>query len=207
MIDPLRRRIAALGDSITAGSPLWDPDPEVRRRIGAALDERSQWEWWAARSNPGLDFANCGVYGERAEEIERRLERCVAGAGADALVVQGGINDVAQGRPVEDAAAALRQMVRRGLGLGLRVALADVLPWNNGWPGAEPAIRRLNELVHAIGREEGVPVLPFHATLEDPERPGRMREEWTDDGDHPSVEGYRRLGEIAFRTASVFSAR
>jgi hypothetical protein len=25
-----------------------------------------------------------------------------------------------------------------------------------------------------------------------------MREEWTDDGDHPSVEAYRRLGELAF---------
>ena len=56
--------------------------------------------------------------------------------------------------------------------------------------------------MHAIGRKEGVPVLPFHATLEDPERPGRMREEWTDDGDHPSVEGYRRLGELAFRLPS-----
>jgi hypothetical protein len=26
-----------------------------------------------------------------------------------------------------------------------------------------------------------------------------MREEWTSDGDHPSVEGYRLLGERAFR--------
>ena len=193
-------RVAALGDSITAGSPLWDPDPAVRRRIGAALDERSQWEWWAARLSPGLEFCNCGVYGERAEEIERRLDGCAAGA--DALVVQGGINDVAQGRPVEDAAAALRRMGRRGLSLGLAVALADVLPWNNGWPAAEQEIRRLNELVHALAAEDGVPVLPFHDTLEDPERPGRMREDWTDDGDHPSVEGYRRLGELAFRLPS-----
>jgi len=190
-------RVAALGDSITAGSPLWDPDPEVRRAIGAALDERSQWEWWAARADPGLEIRNCGVYGERAEEIERRLAACVVSV--DALVVQGGINDVPQGRSVEAAAAALRRMVRRGLALGLGVALADVLPWNNGWPTREPAIRRLNELVEAIGREEGAPVLPFHATLEDPARPGRMRAEWTDDGDHPSVEGYRRLGELAFR--------
>jgi lysophospholipase L1-like esterase len=44
-----------------------------------------------------------------------------------------------------------------------------------------------------------VPVLPFYATLESPELPGRMRDEWTSDGDHPSVEGYRRLGELAFR--------
>jgi len=115
------------------------------------------------------------------------------------LVVQGGINDIAQGRDLEKAAENLRAMVRRGKELGLRVALADVLPWNNGWPDAEPKIRRLNELITAVARDEQVPLLPFHDTLEDPERLGRMREEWTSDGDHPSTEGYRRLGELAFR--------
>jgi lysophospholipase L1-like esterase len=77
--------------------------------------------------------------------------------------------------------------------------LADVLPWNNGWPDADSEIRRLNKLVHAIAREEGVPLLPFHDTLEDPDRPGRILAGWTAEGDHPSVEGYRRLGELAFR--------
>jgi len=91
-------------------------------------------------------------------------------------------------------------MVRRGKELGLRVAIADVLPWNNGWPDAEPQIRQLNALVAELAREEDVPLLPFHDTLEDPERPGRMRVEWTHaDGDHPSPAGYRRLGELAVR--------
>jgi lysophospholipase L1-like esterase len=182
--------VAALGDSITEGSPGYDS-----RRGG---DETSQWEYWAARADPRLELRNHGIHGQRTDEILERLE--AAAEGADVLVVQGGINDIAQGRAVEDAAANLRLMVRRGLELGLRVAVADVLPWNNGWPDAEPRIRRLNELVAAIAREEGVPLLPFHDTLEDPERPGRMRDEWTDaDGDHPSVAGYRRLGELAFR--------
>ncbi len=118
---------------------------------------------------------------------------------ADVLVVQGGINDIAQGRAVEAAAENLRAMIRRGHELGVRVLVADVLPWNNGWPQTEPKIRRLNKLIAAIAEDEGVALLPFHDTLEDPDRPGRMREEWTSDGDHPSVEGYRRLGEIAFR--------
>jgi lysophospholipase L1-like esterase len=117
-------------------------------------------------------------------------------------VVQGGINDIAQGRDLEAAAENLRAMVRRGKELGLRVALADVLPWNNGWPDAEFKIRRLNELIAHVARDEIVPLLPFHDTLEDPERPGRMRTEWTSDGDHPSVDGYRRLGEVAFRVPS-----
>jgi lysophospholipase L1-like esterase len=90
-------------------------------------------------------------------------------------------------------------MVRRGKELGLKVALADVLPWNNGYSKTDGPIRDLNARLEAIAAEEGVPLLSFFATLEDPERPGRMREEWTSDGDHPSVEGYKRLGELAFQ--------
>jgi lysophospholipase L1-like esterase len=189
--------VAALGDSITAGSPYWDPDPGLRAQIGAELDERSQWEYWAAVADRRFKFRNCGIYGQRTDEIAERLEQCVAGAAA--LVIQGGINDIAQGRPVESAADNLRRLVRRGRELRLRVALADVLPWNNGWPRHEAPIRWLNQLVQEVAAEEGVPLLPFHDTLEDPDRPGRMRDEWTSDGDHPSVEGYRLLGERAFR--------
>src|SRR6266511_487337 len=129
--------VAALGDSIAEGSPGYDS-----RRGG---DETSQWEYWAARADPRLEFRNCGVYGERTDEIMLRLAECARHA--DVLVVQGGINDIAQDRTIDAAAANLRAMVRRGKELGLTVALADVLPWNNGWPDAEPKIRRLNELV------------------------------------------------------------
>ena len=189
--------VCALGDSITAGSPGYDPDPTERERHGFGDDPESQWEHWAALRDPRLEFRNHGIYGQRTDEIAARLED--SAAGADFLVVQGGINDIAQGRALEPAVENLRWMVRRGRELGLGVVLADVLPWNNGWPDAEPEIRRLNELVHALAREEGVPLLRFHDTLEDPDRPGRMRDEWTAEGDHPSVAGYRSLGERAFR--------
>jgi len=176
----VRILVAALGDSITEGSP-----------------GSTGWDHWAARADPQLVFRNCGSYGQRTDEIAARLDECAKGA--DVLIVQGGINDIAQGRDVEDAAGDLRAMVRRGRELGLRVALVDVLPWNNGWPDAEPKIRRLNALIGEIARDENVALLPFHDTLEDPDRPGRMRAEWTSDGDHPSPEGYQRLGELAFR--------
>jgi lysophospholipase L1-like esterase len=132
-----------------------------------------------------------------------RLDDCARGA--NLLVVQGGINDIAQRVPVEDAAANLRAMVGRGKELGLGVAIVDVLPWNNGWPDAEGEIRRLNALIAELARDESIPLLSFHDTLEDPDRPGRMRAEWTSDGDHPSVEGYRRLGEVAARLADYSS--
>jgi lysophospholipase L1-like esterase len=188
--------VAALGDSITAGSPGYDPDPRQRDNLGFGADEKSQWEYWAERKHPELRFRNCGVYGERTDEIAARLKGCAKDA--HILVVQGGINDIAQGRPVELAADNLRAMVEQGKRLGLRVAIAELLPWNNGWPRADPNIRHLNRLIRALARDERVPVLPFYETLQDPANPGRMKEEWTPDGDHPSVEGYRLLGEDAF---------
>jgi lysophospholipase L1-like esterase len=184
--------VAVAGDSISAGSPLWDPDPAVRRRIPAP-DERSQWQWWAARADPRLEFRTTAVYGERTDQIARRLDLVLEGA--DVLVVQGGINDVAQRRPVEEAAANLAAMLERGRTAGIALAVTDVLPWNNGDGRAAADIERLNAL---IGRLE-VPLLPFHDTVADPDGRTRMRQGLTDDGDHPSVEGHRLLGERAFR--------
>jgi len=187
--------VAVVGDSISAGSPLWDPDPSVRGRI-AAPDERSQWQWWAARGDARLEFRTTAVYGERTDQIARRLDLVLPGA--DVLVVQGGINDLVQRRPVEAAAENLGIMLERGRAAGLALAVTDVLPWNNGDDRAADDIRRLNALIRQLA-ETGALLLPFHDTLVDPADPSCMGEGLSDDGDHPSVEGHRLLGERAFR--------
>jgi lysophospholipase L1-like esterase len=177
--------VAVVGDSISAGSPLWDPDPRVLARIGAGADERSQWQWWATKRDPSLQFRTRAEHGRRTDEIARFLDDVVDGA--DLLVVQGGINDIAQRVSVETAGGNLATIVDQGRGRGLGVALADVLPWPAGDDRAAREIERLNELIHAIA---GVTALPFHDTL-------AAVEGWSDDGDHPSVEGHRLLGECA----------
>jgi lysophospholipase L1-like esterase len=184
--------VAALGDSIAAGTPLWDPNPGFRTQIPEP-DRRSQYGYWAERALPGTRFRNCGVNGERTDEIAARLGQCAEGA--HVLIVQGGVNDIAQGLPVEGAAANLRSMVRRGHELGLRVAMVELLPWNGGYPEAYAHIRELNRRIAAIGRQEKARVIRWYGVLEDPSRPGRMRLRWTSDLAHPSIEGYRRLGE------------
>jgi lysophospholipase L1-like esterase len=189
--------VAALGDSITSGSPGYDPDPANRGAGGFGDDPRSQYEYWAERAAPGLRFRNCGIYGQRTDEIALRLETCAKGA--DALIVQGGINDIAQGYPAVQAADNLHAMVAKGQQLGLQVYVANILPWNNGHPDADPAIAQLNREIDRIGADEGVPVLDFHATLADPKNPNLMPAELTSDGDHPSVEGYHRLGDLVAR--------
>ena len=191
--------VAALGDSITAGNPGWDPDPERRKLEDPGDDETSQYLYWAQARDPRLDCRNLGVGGERTDQISARVPTAVAGA--DVLVIQGGINDIVQGRAVGLATNDLRATVEEGRAAGMLVVIAEVLPWNNGWPDADPQIRALNDAIRRIGDQEGILVLPFYETLEDPERPGRMRPEWTVDGNHPSIEGHRRLGELAFSVA------
>jgi lysophospholipase L1-like esterase len=188
--------VAVVGDSISAGSPLWDPDPAVRSRI-ANPDQRSQWQWWAAAADTRLEFRTTAVYGERTDQIARRFDLVLPGA--DALVVQGGINDVVQRRPIEEAAGNLEGMLARGQAAGLILAVTDVLPWNNGDERAAEAIGRLNALIRQLAADSGATLLSFHDTLVDPADPSRMGNGLSDDGDHPSVAGHRLLGERAFR--------
>ena len=192
--------VAVAGDSISAGSPLWDPDEAVRARIPAP-DERSHWQRWASHADARLEFRTTAVYGERTDQIARRLDLVLPGA--DALVVQGGINDVVQRRPAEDAVRDLEAMLERGRAAGLALAVTDVLPWNNGDARAAEDIVRLNALIRELASTGDAWLLPFHDTLADPADPTRMRGGLTDDGDHPSVEGHRLLGERAFRLPSL----
>jgi lysophospholipase L1-like esterase len=190
------RLVAALGDSITAGNPGYDPHPRLRKQLGLGNNRRSQWEYWAHREHPRLRFRNCGGRGERTDEIARRLESCTDGA--DAVVIQGGINDLRAGVGPKAVLANLRGMVRAASASGLEVAVADLLPYGPD-PRTDATIERLNGRIAALARRSGATALRFHRTLEDPANPGAMRPEWTADGVHPSVEGYRRLGELAFR--------
>ena len=189
--------IAALGDSITAGNPGYEADPRLRKSLGLGHNPASQWEYWAQRKYPDVEIRNCGVRGQGTYEIALRFDECTKGA--DAVVIQGGINDLAQGLPVDTVAANLRGMVRSARELNLDVAIADLLPLNVGNGRADAVIQDLNRQIQQIAEDEEIPLLPFHRVLEDPEHPERMRPEWTADGEHPSIAGYRRLGELAFR--------
>jgi len=199
-------RIAALGDSITAGNPLYDPDPEQRAALSFGDDPESQYEYWASKANLDLDFTNCGVFGERTDEIAQRLPECAEDA--DLVIVQGGINDIAQvlgGDPqvmadsIDSAAANIDRMLAEAEELGLDAVVANVLPWNNGHPAADEPIAELNSGIDRIAKRRGVPLLDFHDALEASDEPGTMAPRYTDDGDHPSIEGYRILGELVAR--------
>jgi lysophospholipase L1-like esterase len=188
--------VAALGDGVTAGSPGYDPNHALRNLLGFGDNPGGQWEYWAQQRNPRLSFRNCGLYDQPTDQIALRPTSCARGA--DVLVIEGGIDDIRQGRSPATAARNIDRMVKHAKRLGLRVEVTELLPWNNGYPDAAKTIQTLNTRIHTLAQLERVPVLPFYTTLEDPIRPGRMKDTWTAEGDYPSAIGYRRLGQLAF---------
>ena len=109
--------VATLGDSITAGSPLSDPDPAAAGgsrppTSGASGTGRPPA---STRGSTSAITASTGSAPTRSRPLDAAV------AGASVLVVEGGINDIVQGRPAEDAAAALGGMVERGRRFGLAV--------------------------------------------------------------------------------------
>jgi lysophospholipase L1-like esterase len=195
-----RIRVAALGDSITAGTPGWDPDPAVRAKLESP-DPHSQWTFWAQHRDTTVVFVNHGVNRERTDQIAARLDAALDGA--EGIVIQGGINDVVQGRSADLAAEDIETMIRRARDRVEHVLVTNLLPWNNGDERAGETILGLNDAIARIATEQEIEMLPFYATLEDPAAPGRMAQDWTVEGNHPSIDGHRRLGELAWRAGAL----
>ena len=123
--------VGCLGDSITAGSPLWDPDPAVRARDRDARRAQPVAVVGVRSRRRSLEFRNHGVLrrahrpDRRAPRRRRRRRRRARRPGRDQRR-----RAAAAGRGGRAATSPAWSSARAGS--GSRVALADVLPWTNG---------------------------------------------------------------------------
>src|SRR5207302_9404082 len=87
--------IVGLGDSTTAGTPGFRSPLEAPPN-GEGNPE-SQYAFWMMRSHPEWTVLNRGVNGQTAEEVRARPPRDGLGAGPDAAMILGGLNDIFAG--------------------------------------------------------------------------------------------------------------
>ena len=97
--------------------------------------------------------------------------------------------------------AGFAQIVARAREHGIKVIGGTIMPFGgSGYyhPGAASEADRqaINRWIRAPGHVDAV--IDFDALMRDPVRPERLRKDYDSDGLHPSVAGYRRLGEVAF---------
>ena len=173
------------------------------------MTRRSQYQFWADRLEPRLRFRNCGVPGERTDEIAPRLDGCARRA--DVLLIQGGTNDLLQAykgelpaQPDRAGGRRRRQPSRHGraapAGRGSAGCCSPTCCRSRRRRRAQAAkVRRLNRAIRAIGRQKNVEIVPFFATLSAHGNPGRFAAGANADKVHPSVTGYRMLGRVLLK--------
>ena len=180
-------RIAALGDSTTAGTPGW-LSPLEAPPAGRG-DEPSHSGSWLMRAHPEWEVLNRGVNGERTDQIAARFERDVIDERVQAVVIIGGVNDVYQGLRASQAIANLRGMFDRAREAGLVVVAGTIVPYNTATPDQNARMHEINAWIAA----STIPWADTRAAVADPNDPDRLVS--SPDDLHPSPEGYRRMAE------------
>lgn len=183
-------KIVALGDSTTAGTPLYlsplEAPPDGRG------DVSSQYAYWMMRARPDWRVLNRGVNGERSDEIAARFDRDVLSHAPAAVVIIAGVNDIYAGRTADHVRRALRGMYDRAARAGIPVVAGTIVPYNTATAWANAAMHDVNAWIAAeAARDANLSCADTRAAVADPHAPDRLV--GSPDGLHPDVEGYRRM--------------
>lgn len=184
--------IVALGDSTTAGTPLFQSPIESPPK--GRGNERSQFAYWLNIAHADWLVLNRGVNGERTDQIAARFDRDVLAAKPQIVIIIAGVNDVYQGRSADTVIAALRAMYDRALGAGLTVIAGSILPYNTATPDQNARMHDINAWIASQARADHrlmfVDTRRAVASEHDPDQLAG-----SPDGLHPNIDGYRRMAE------------
>ncbi len=188
----MRRVIVALGDSTTAGTPLFQSPVEAPP--DGAGDVRSQYAYWLMQARPDWHVLNCGVNRERSAQIAARFDRDVLANHPAAVVIIAGVNDVYEGRDADAVERELTAMYDRAARAGLPVIAGSILPYNTATPDANRRMHEINAwIAGGATRTPGLWFADTRGAAAAPDNPDRLA--GSPDGLHPDIEGYRRMAE------------
>src|SRR6187401_282088 len=142
--------IVGLGDSTTAGTPLFQSPIEAPP--SGRGDARSQYAYWLTQLHPDWQVLNRGVNGERSDQIAARFARDVLSASPEVVVILAGVNDVYQGRAAETVIGQLETMYARAATARIKVVAATIVPYNTATPAANATMRAINAWIADQGR-------------------------------------------------------
>jgi lysophospholipase L1-like esterase len=182
-------KIVAFGDSTTAGTPAFK-SPLESPPAGSG-DETSQYAFWLMKAHPQWVVLNRGINGQRSDEILARFERDVVQNGPAAVVIIAGVNDIYQGRTVEQVTAQLQAMYARAAEAGIPVVAGSIIPFNTATPEQNERMRQVNDWIR---RHPEVTFVDTRTAVSASGNPDMLFE--SSDGLHPTALGYRRMAEV-----------
>ena len=184
--------IVCLGDSTTAGTPLFKSPIEAPP--DGEGDPQSQFAWWLGQAHPDWVVLNRGVNGERSDQIAARFDHDVAAHRPDVVIVIAGVNDVYQGRPVEHVTTQLEGIYARALALGMRVVAGSIVPYNTATPDQNARMHAINDWIRATANADArIRFVDTRRAAAAPDNLDRLAS--SPDELHPDAEGYRRMAK------------
>ena len=205
LTEPENRAIVCYGDSITAQD--WPDELALRcQREGyhhTAIIRRATSGSRILRQYSCLTYESYGLSGSN------RFHHEVPTSGAEAVIIQQGINDIIHPvgaeknvfRPmsdlptVEEMIEGLKIYITKARGMGYKVYVGTLLPmggWRTDAPFRQEMRHAYNEFIRTTDMIDGY--IDFDAALRDPNNPNHFLPEY-DSGDHlhPSRAGYARM--------------
>lgn len=184
--------IVALGDSTTAGTPLFKSPIEAPP--DGEGDATSQFAYWLMQAHPEWDVRNRGVNGERSDQIRARWQRDVAAHAPAAVIIIAGVNDVYQGRPVEHVTRELRAMYDLAAAARIPVVAGSIVPYNTATPEQNAKMHAINAWIREeAARDPNITFADTRAAVASDGDADTLRS--SPDGLHPDADGYRRMAE------------
>ncbi|MEZ5316265.1 MAG: GDSL-type esterase/lipase family protein [Vicinamibacterales bacterium] len=185
--------IVALGDSTTAGTPLFN-SPLEDPPDGSG-DHTSQYAYWLVDMHPTWRILNRGVNGERTDEIAARFDRDVLDRRPHAVVIIAGVNDVYQGRSADAVIKQLRSLYNRAGAERIPVLAGSILPFNTATAAQNRAMHEINAWIEAeAGRDPNLWFVDTRAAVAAADDPDRLAS--SADDQHPDIDGYRKMARV-----------
>lgn len=182
--DDTKAGVAVIGDSTTAGS-------SGEKDLAAS----SEWTRWA-EAQLNVPFFNRGIGGNTTANMRARwvTDMTPLAANANYAIIQGGINDIAQGRTLVDIQADIQWMHDQAITDGMESIVCTCTPTSS--IEADPAKESIRQQLNVWIKQTFALVLDFDMVVRDPIYPSLLRQlaGWVGDGVHFDTQAKRALG-------------
>lgn len=144
------------------------------------------------------NFVGRGISGQTTYQFLVRFYSDVVNLQPEAVVINGGINDIAENNYEYDETRTfnnIKAMAEIADANGIKVILTSVLPSDRfGWRPLKteiaPKVMSLNERLKGLAKEKGYAYVDYFSKMENGTTHG-MKDEYSNDGVHPTDVGYR----------------
>ena len=155
-------------------------------------DERSPFPYWLGQARPDWTVHNCGVNGERTDQIAARFDRDVLAHKPAVVVIIAGVNDVYQNLPADHVTAQLAAMYDRASKAGLPVVAGTIVPYNTATADQNARMHAVNAwIIQQAAARKRFFVADTRQAAADPANIDRLS--GSTDGLHPDIAGYRAM--------------